>query len=427
MNIDFKKFSVFGCALATAFALTACGDDSGSNPKSDNGNSSSSSISEKKLSSSTVNDDEEDDDNSGKGSNITGNDDNEDSGNHGSQQPASSESSGGNQHGTNSHSSNSSTSATESSTTYTYAITIDENAQTLIVEPPQESGMLCIVNGGSVQWKEAPISLTPLQMKYSFVGDTLVLWSWDDEDNKYYDDGNMYVGGKAGNIYGTWEMISCEYEASSAKTECFNDDDEYIYQLDISKNSIIATQTQRASQIDFVKTNYRNSLLQYLDNGLTYYPSIYELFYKADEIETDFEQIKIVKQTATSETFTLGETTVTVDVKKYDKNSKGRSAIIEISTNESDKSCIGSSEALYTVTKEYCNASNLDYFDIESETDDSGNEFSYADYYEKENNSEFSSCLMNMFNKNSIDNQFFLKASSNKVKRPRHKLPKFFK
>ena len=429
MNINFKRLSVFGCALATAFALTAC-DDSSSNPKSDNDNPSSSSISNEKPSSSTDKDDnEEEDDDSGKGNNIIGNDDDEDSGNHGSKEPSSSASSGSNQHGTTSHSSSSTEKTVEENASLTYNTTIDENAQTLTIERPEGANMKCVISGSNVQWKSVPTGTDTQKMKYSFVGDTLILLNWSEEYKQYSEYAVMYVGGKAGNIYGTWEMSPCEYEVSTATTECYEEDFGYNYQIEISKNSITAKPIKHAVEIDYAKTSYRNSLVRYLDDGLNYYPSIYELFIDADEIETDFEMIKTVKQTATSEIFTIGETTVTVDVKQFDKSYNGRTATIEITTDENVMSCIGTYEEAYEVTKEYCKASNLDYFNIEDGTDNAGKSFSYAEYYEKENNREFSNCLMSMFNKYSLDNRVLLEkvSSNNKENHHRHKFPKFFK
>ncbi|WP_405339122.1 hypothetical protein [Fibrobacter sp.] len=349
------KISTLGCALATALALTACGGDSSSNPKSDNDNPSSSNIS-----------DEKDSTDSGATTN----------------------------NGEQKDSTTSSTTSTESNAdneSLTYDVSFDKASSTFTISLPDYKE--CVISGNHAEWKSVSSNYSNSEiMKYSFLGDTLVLYMWDESDEAYSDYGVMYVGGTAGNIYGSWKGTNCDYNSSTQDKHCY-EDESYDVQLNISEKTIVVTRTLSERDINYIKSYFRYNLIYYVDLGLTYYPSLQLLFFENDEMLTTL-RVKQKDFSETGEIFTIDETTYTVQVKQIEYTAISQKATIEISANGT--TCTGTFESS-EMNRKYCKDENMDYFDIEEDEDASGNTYRYADYYRKENSEEFNACLNSIF------------------------------
>ena len=286
----------------------------------------------------------------------------------------------------------------------TYKATIDEQAQTITVTNPGEK--MCVITEENVSWqnmKEGPeTNLT----KYQFVGDTLVLFNYDDEDLEYNNHGDMYVGGKAGNIYGTWTMIPCEYKASSQSTSCDDDyeDDGSSFQLTISSGSVRSqyTPSQNNKEVDYSKSYYRYELYNNLYSSLSYLPSLSELFYnmEMDESITTIPGITSTNLSAKGETITFGDVTVVVNVKSAERTDDGMEAAVDITIN--GKTCTNEAEKTYEMSSSLCKVGNMEYFDIEDGTDANGNKFYYVEGYSKDNSEEFQECIQSAIPKNTL-------------------------
>lgn len=375
MSIHFKKSIIFGCALAAAITLSACGDDSSSNPSSNNDNPSSSSTGDTTINSS--------DNGTGNG---TGSDKN--SGNGGAGAP-----NGG------SSTSNDNTeplpAGFEDGERLNFSITVDEAAKTFSMTLADQANMACVKDLESIEWKSVPKNPLAETLKYDFVGDTLVMYNWDSYDKAFDTEGVMYVGGSAGSLNGSWKFTPCEYDSDIGKSTCYDDlDDSFDALVTFSTNSLTLIQKSGANEFDYSKTEFRAYLLSSINRGYNMFPSVYDLFYNSESTEI-FENIESLDLTKTGETFKYKGTVYTVNVPTIKKSGIKRSITVEIASAE--KKCTSSYEAASFVTKELCSDANSDYLEFDTEEDENGNIFHYAEYYEKENNIEFENCLMDLF------------------------------
>ena len=355
MNKNFKKNIIWGCALATAFVLSAC-DDSSSNPKSDNDNPSSSSSNQKKNDSS-----------SSSISNGTG--DNSDS------LPA----------------------GFEDGIKIDFNLTVDKAAKTFSMTPSDQAGMACVMEQEKIKWKS--VSKDPLAqtLKYDFVGDTLVMYNWDSDDQKFETIGSMYVGGTAGTLNGSWRYTPCLYNSEKGKSECRDDEDYKSFDAIaiFATNSLTIMQKNGTSEFDYLKTEFREYLFSSIeDDDAEMLPSAFELFYKTKSEET-FENIEVLKQTKRGETFKYNGTIYTVNIPTIQNNGIRRSATAEIASAE--KTCTNSYEATTLITKELCIDDNIDDLEFDTEKDENGKTFRYAMYFEKDNYKEFENCVTDLF------------------------------
>ena len=372
MSIHFKKSIVFGCALAAAITLSACGDDSSSSPNQENDNPSSSSTGDSTINSS--------DDGTG---NETGSDKN--SGNGGTSAPNGG--AGGN--------SDPLPAGFEDGVRLDFNLTIDEAAKTFSMTLADQANMACVRELESIEWKS--VSKDPLAetIKYDFVGDSLVMYNWDSYDNAFETEGVLYVGGSAGSLNGSWKYTPCMYDSDMGKSRCFDDlDESFDALITFSTNTLTIVQKSGANEFDYSKTEFRAYLLSSINRGYNMFPSVYDLFYNSESTE-NFENIEELNPTKTGETFKYKGTVYTVNVPKIQKTGISRSITVEVAS--AAKKCTGSYEAASFVTKELCSEDNSDYLEFDSEEDENGNIFHYADYYEKENNIEFENCLMDLF------------------------------
>lgn len=375
MSIYFKKSIVFGCALAAAITLSACGDDSSSNPSSNNDNPSSSSTGDTTINSS--------DDGTGNG---TGSD--KISGNGGAGAP-----NGG------SSTSNDNTeplpAGFEGGVRLNYDMTLDESTKSFTLTPADQANMACIVKGDQVEWKSVSPNPVTQTFMYDFVGDTLVLYSWDSDDEDFYPDGAMYVGGTAGSILGTWKYTPCSYNKTLDQVECYSNDS-FDGMLIFTENSAESIQKNLSSNLNYSKSEFREELLTALDEGYSWFPSVEELYYTAArEGNATYANIDVSYVTKKGESFKYNGTTYTVTVPEY--TDVGNSYVIAVEIESDVKKCTGIYEISALVTKDLCKEENLDYFETESFKDASGNYLHYASYYEHENSSEFRECLTDLF------------------------------
>ena len=379
MSINFKKNIVMGCALATAIALSACGDDSSSNPNSDNDNPSSSSTGDVTINSS------DDGTDNGTGSNKN-------SGNGGTGAP-------------NGGSSNSNDGAEnnkeplpagfEGGVRLNYDMTLDKAAKSFTLTPADQANMACIVENDQVEWKSVSPNPVTQTFMYDFVGDTLVLYSWDSDDEDFYPDGAMYVGGTAGSIIGTWKYTPCSYNKTLDQVECYSNDS-FDGMVIFTENSAESIQKNLSSNLNYSKSEFREELLTALDEGYSWFPSVEELYFTAArEGNATYANIDVSYVTKKGESFKYNGKTYTVTVPEY--TDVGNSHVIAVEIESDVKKCTGIYEISALVTKDLCKEENLNYLETESFKDASGNYLHYASYYEHENSSEFGDCLTDLF------------------------------
>ena len=345
MNINFKKDIVFSSILA-ATILSACGDNSSSSTNAENDNPSSSSI-----------------------------------GNNTQPLPA----------------------WFDDAEKVHYNLFVDEDAQTFTISLSEQSNMACVIDGDNVEWMSVP-SIFDETYKYDFVGDTLVLYFWNRDDVDFSTDGGMYVGGTAGNLYGSWKYIPCLYDSEKSKSKCSDNSHEAIA-IFSDKNVTTAEQNPDDETFDYMSSSFRESLLSALDDGREWVPYIEELTDPARE-KKEFASIKESSITKTGETFKYKGTTYTVNVPVYSFPDFAYNRTITIEIASAEKKCTGSLNISFKISKELCTNENRSNFSTAIFEDANGNTFRYAKRYEKDNNGEFRRCLGELFGFEDIDSLF---------------------
>ena len=92
-------------------------------------------------------------------------------------------------------------------------ISIDPNSQTIFTKT-FASKRTCVANADSTHLNMKTIDIVPTEeiMHYEFLGDTLVLFSYDSTTNTLdTSNGFLLTGGTPGTLQGTWDVLPCLY------------------------------------------------------------------------------------------------------------------------------------------------------------------------------------------------------------------------
>jgi hypothetical protein len=337
------------------------------------------------------------------------------------------------------------------------SITVDAEKKTAIIVVDNNEDV-CVNENNTYSWKNVDFGADTSYSKYLFVGDTLVIIDCEEMnskgDMKYCDDvGQMLVGGKAGDINGTWKSVLCSYDVEDSVSSCFKSCDEVggklteeelerIYEemyskmaelsdddadepaidpklqermtcleekdmnryaesvLKISGSSFSSKVTynygEKDSFDDYMNSKFMSKLYKSLANGD---PEIPSASYLTEEDSSGVEKyiksakIEVTSQTKTSVTFKFADQTFSVNIKKLNRTMDGSEFDMVVTANS--KSCELESEE-GEVTKSTCKAEYGEFFDKDTERDAAGNKITIADYYEKSNGRDFERCTETM-------------------------------
>ena len=153
-----------------------------------------------------------------------------------------------------------------------FSLIVDESQKTLIISYSSQSEDGCVTDDNNAIWKSISRPAKTDTVKYNFRGDTLVLdkFLWDE-----LREGNMYIGGTAGNIYGTWKRIPCYWESADSTTSCGKHDFKYN---ELSINFLKDTMTT-SSKYDWGREE--NDITKELkENGLNMHSSFMTAVYE---------------------------------------------------------------------------------------------------------------------------------------------------
>ena len=210
MKTSFKIYTVLCAAVACTISLTSCGSDSGSNATDDTTISS----------------------NSNKASNNE---------------------------------------SRQKITYDTLALSIDKEAKLLNVSNDGAEEEYCVAEGDDFKWKTIKKKTNSGKIKYEFTGDTLILYEWLQESKVYQQHGAMLVGGKGGNIYGTWTIIPCTYDSEEEETYCDEDEEEGLIQssFTISEDKFARKLAgiYLNKSLNYPTSNFRRLFNHYLSKG----------------------------------------------------------------------------------------------------------------------------------------------------------------
>lgn len=295
------------------------------------------------------------------------------------------------------------------SVTQTATLVVDEDEQMLVMTPDDPYEKRCVVERDSTMtWKDVKQMNSSDTSKYEFRGDTLVIYDYDEGYLDSY--GLMFVGGTAGNIYGTWKYISCEFDRIDEETECYEDEARYVDRtFKFSKGKVTAIIDYHFDKYledmgadGYMKSFFMYHLYEALSGGYVELEgaSIFgsdDLL--AEEIDHVIEEnnITITKSTKTSQTFTIGEKTFTVTVEKADMTLNMNIDVdydAAISVTDGSKTCKLNYKKM-GVTKALCNIDNLvmGKLSIDEDEDADGNDYYYAYRYRDGNTDDFEDCI----------------------------------
>lgn len=300
--------------------------------------------------------------------------------------------------------------------------TVDKKKQVISFKEKVMPSWMCLVENEKFQWGIVNESFKMDSYKYLFVGDTLVLFSGR-FNGSFERDGSMYVGGTAGKIEGTWTPTSCSYRESKKETVCRDGDSRMGIDIRIAKNTFSFMAPGGVSDVldssDVLELKRVN--LRYGKNGVrTYlYKSLYTgkvvEFYAASEIVspyiTDDQRaipeytdellealgIESLSITDTGETFKIGGKTYSVEITRaeyLDGRDYESSLFAELQVTSDSTTCTYYDERTKEIPKFLCSEENAKYIkDLTDSVDASGNAFTLAHNYEKNNKTKFFACL----------------------------------
>lgn len=300
--------------------------------------------------------------------------------------------------------------------------TVDKKKQVISFKERVMPSWKCLVENEKFQWGivDEPFKMDPY--KYLFVGDSLVLF-YGRSDESFESSGLMYVGGSAGKIEGTWTPTSCTYRESQKETVCRDEDSRKGYDIRIAKNtfsmivpSSVPNVLDSSDVLELKRVNLwygKNGVRTYLYKSL-YTGKIVE-FSAASEIVSPYitdDQREIPEYTDellealgieslsiadTGETFKIGGKTYSVEITRAEYLDGGdyeSSLFAELQVTSDSTTCTYYDERTKEIPKFLCSEENAKYIkDLTDSVDASGNAFTLAHNYEKNNKTKFFACL----------------------------------
>lgn len=286
----------------------------------------------------------------------------------------------------------------------TGSLYVDESQQLLVETFNNVQGNRCDLENYNLIWKTIQKDVLTDSFHYEFIGDTLALYNIYDEGISDY--GNLYVGGTAGNIYGTWVYTGFGRDKKTGELEHSTNTRyvtrTYIYapgkvtvSVEYHMDLYVADEQARG----YMESGFMAKLYGYLTSRSKLDDVIYIMDNneKASKVAESIEQngVQIIEGSKTNQTFKIGDKTYTVNVKKAETTlhytgHTNREAVVEVT----DGTTTCSSYAIYkTVDENLCKTENLQYFSVYNENDDDGNNYFYVSSYKNTDHEQFLECL----------------------------------
>ena len=302
--------------------------------------------------------------------------------------------------------------------TATGTYSIDKSKQLLITSSDNTEQSACIDDGNKYTWKSVPLRKKPTTAKYEFHGDTLILFVKNTDTDRVSSSGNIYTGGKAGEIEGTWSVTNCTFFSEGNKTSCSNDDKYNSHTYTFSKGKLYSTDNfymsdYLAENSDFMNSSFMETLYDFLDNPrqslhLTNVKDIFDIDSSRVQAAIDEFNVDIKQKTKTSEVFELNGKSFTVNIKKVEitpdssrHNPMFLNKEILMEITDGNTTC----ELNYvekSVNKNLCKSENAEFLRTQDILiDNEGNELDVADLYQSQNVIEFEECLKDIVQKDS--------------------------
>lgn len=302
----------------------------------------------------------------------------------------------------NDSSTNSASNNDPNSTTGT--LYVDESQHLMVTTFADVHGNRCDLEYDNLIWKTITKNAIIDSFEYEFIGDTLVLYDYYEGGADNY--GKLYVGGTAGNIYGSWVYTGIERNRKTGEKE-HSTNTRYVTRtytyspgkvtinLEYHMDLYVADEQERG----YMESSFMVELYGYLARR-SHMDDVINIMDNEDlasSIARSIENngVQIIEGTKTNQTFKIGDKTYTVTVKKAEttlhySGRTNREAIVEVS----DGTTTCSSYAIYkNVDENLCKTENLEYFTVKDDEDEDGNKYFYVSRYKNTDHEKFQECL----------------------------------
>ena len=281
---------------------------------------------------------------------------------------------------------------------------VDETQHLMITTFTDVHGNRCDLENDNLIWKTITKNAIIDSFEYEFIGDTLVLYDYYEGGADNY--GKLYVGGTAGNIYGSWVYTGIERNRKTGEEE-HSTNTRYVTRtytyapgkvtinLEYHMDLYVADEQERG----YMESSFMVELYGYLARRSHMDDVIYIMDNEdqASSIAASVENngVQIIEGSKTNQTFKIGDKTYTVTVKKAEttlhySGRTNREAIVEVS----DGTTTCSSYAIYkNVDENLCKTENLEYFTVKDDEDEDGNKYFYVSRYKNTDHEKFQECL----------------------------------
>ena len=279
---------------------------------------------------------------------------------------------------------------------------------------------VCEVNGGKYEFVTM-VDTQHIEREYDFIGDTLVIFYSDEDVRKY---GQLFVGGKNGQIKNKWKMINCEYIQESNSLDCgdisklsnrqkntityfdFTQDTLFASMSDLNGKSIDIYAPIEEEYDDYTRSSYMETIFEMIvstnnNAGLVGFDSPWTAFWKNENFDEYAQKKNVVinSRDKTHISFVISGQNFEVEFTKAKRLQYNRGSYVEVgATLKSDNGvCVLDYMSDHKMTPEICKAENANLMNL-SYTYDSKDSLLYygADSYYIGNAGEFRDCIVNL-------------------------------
>lgn len=265
-----------------------------------------------------------------------------------------------------------------------------------------------------------------IERDYDFRGDTLVIF-YSDEDVRTY--GQIFVGGKNGQIKNKWKMINCEYVQESNSLDCsdtkklssrqkntityfeFTQDTVFASVTDLNGNAIDIYAPTEDEYDDYTRSSYMEMIFDIIvltnkNVGLAGFDSPWTVFWESENFEKYIQDNNVVigSRDKTHISFVISGQNFEVEFTKAKRLQYNRGSYVEVgATLKSDNGvCVLDYMSDSKMTPEICKAENAGLMDLATTYNSKDSLLYYgADSYSIGNADDFKHCIIDLVkNKN---------------------------
>lgn len=288
---------------------------------------------------------------------------------------------------------------------------VDDKNQTMVIRGQEYEKSWCVVEDGRYTWKSLRTRRSDDTTKYEFLGDTLVRYPIYEGELL---DGDMYVGGRAGNLNGSWTSLLCIRNVEKGETLCGDPEDRYSTETcTISGNQIECStvydlERYISNRENTINSLFMSQLFNYLHKRSVGVDGMVLFAMDSLRVQDDIFRynIKVDEATPKSVVFEMSGKTFVLKVNTkevtnvYDGSTSYEGAVsmkVNLEFTDGETTCNLDYYNTPNISS-LCSAENEPYFIVYEDgvRDLDGNDYDVVATYEKSNNEEFEKCLDKM-------------------------------